>query len=169
MFKHSVRINNAFISAAIGTLVTGVAVFGTSVQTAIAKEVEPLDARLLITACKDYSTTTGSEEPGANVQATIHGTMCRSYLQGYFAATDDIVAIERIPSPLTIRAMKNRGARISEDQKVWKASYCMSEIETLKDIAGKIANVDSASANEKTAQVFLREFLSEHYSCENLQ
>lgn len=133
--------------------------------SSVAYEVEPLNAVHLIAACESYSNSKLE-----NVDSDPEAVMCRSYLQGYFAATDEVVVIERIPSALTIRAMKTRGARITDDQKkAWKAAYCISEAETLKDIARKISAVEKTSAQEKTAQVLLRDMLAEHYACATLK
>lgn len=136
--------------------------FLVSAGSSIAYEVEALNALHFIEACESLSNSSNQKSDDLDREAVI----CRSYLQGYFAATDEVVAIENIPSALTIRVLKTRGVRVPEDlKKTYNAEYCISESETLRDIAHKISLIDRTSAQDKTAQTLLRQFLAEHYNC----
>lgn len=136
--------------------------FLVSVGSSAAYEVEALNALRLIEACESFSNSNNQDNDDLDREAVI----CRSYLQGFFAATDEVVAIENIPSALTVRVLKTRGVRIPEDlKKTYNAEYCISESETLRGIAHKISTIDRTSAQDKTAQTLLRQFLAEHYNC----
>lgn len=159
MSKHLVRQGLRILTSVF--LITAIMVAG----SALAYEVEPLEATRLIAACDAFANSS-PDQSDLNSEAL----MCRSYLQGFFAATDEVVTTERIPSALTIRVLRTRGARVPEDQKkTFNASYCISETEILRDIARKISMVDKVSASNKTAQNLLRESLAEHYDCAKLK
>ena len=129
-------------------------------ENAVAFEPEPLLASELGRACEHYIRTDALSKPDEL------SAVCKSFLQGFFAATDDVITTENIPSDLIVRMMKTRGARLSEQQqKTFKAEFCISETVTLKNIAEQLVKFNREKTGIDFAAELLRDMLAEHYPC----
>ena len=143
------------------TNITLTFLFGSISLNAAAVELAPLTADELIYACKTIS----DGELEANENKGDSG-LCRGYILGYFAATPKVVVQENMPSDLTLRAMKTRGVRLSEEQNnMLVAPYCISKDEMLMSVVNKVVNVDASIAEGRNADDILEHVLFEHYLC----
>lgn len=94
--------------------------------------------------------------------------LCRSYLQGYLAGSDQVIAREELPSPFMQRVLRTKAAGRSERIDVITGSrYCLSGERPIEDLIGKIVKLDESFLRQaRTAKGAVEETLERYYRCE---
>lgn len=133
--------------------------------------IDAVKANEFISACRisDQATTEAKTEAKGDENETDGEpkvNLCFSYLQGYFAGTNEIVTTEDLPSDFTLRVLRTRGQRLNDaQQKLLDSRYCISEKESLKDFAAKVALLDTNFSQDSVASEAVKLVLEQHFIC----
>ncbi|WP_323844182.1 hypothetical protein [Microbulbifer magnicolonia] len=119
--------------------------------------MEPMSAAGLVSACKAYQMA-GEATAAAS---------CRAFIQGYLAASNDIVAAEDRPSGFVARALRTRASRLSDaaEQRL-DSRYCLPEGETVDRLIARVAAEEQRFAPDTAADIVMRRVFERHYLCD---
>lgn len=113
--------------------------------------VEQLTGRQFMEACAAYQ----------NYGKVAGESVCRSYLQGYLSASDDVIPAEELPSPFMQRVLRTRVSGTTQ------SAFCLPEGVRLDDIIGKVLLLESAEvADDSSAGQLIERVLETHYRCD---
>jgi len=130
----------------------------------VAFSFDSVSAREFISACGDLNSAPTVDTESEKVSEV---NLCQAYLQGYFAGTDEVVAEERLPSSYTLRALRTRGRRLSDEhQQLLNRVYCISEKETLLNFAEKVALLENDFSADAAASEVVQFVLEQNYLCD---
>ncbi len=127
---------------------------------------EQLKAVDFVAACKAYrARNTASEETADD--KNINGAICRAYLQGFLAGTNQVVNEEDLPSPFMQRALRTKahGGR-ERVEALTVGPYCLPAGESLDSIIEKLADDENAYGDNSGADYAIRQVLRRHYRCD---
>jgi len=137
------------------------------VPCALAAGADAIKANTFVNACQYFKRENGTASDDQKTESDLHKNLCLAYLQGYFAASNDIIAEESLPSSFTLRALRTRGHRLSEyQQKLLNSRYCISEQESLQDFAEKVAVLDAEFDDDAPANEAVEMVLEQYYVCD---
>lgn len=154
MLKSSALLR--YIAVAIGVLVITLPV---GISFATEDELPAVD---YIEACKAYR----QETEKSRDKKSVNGAICRAYLQGFLAGTNQVVKEENLPSEFMQRALRTKahGGR-ERVEALTDGPYCLPEGETLDSIIEKLAETNDSFSEESSADRVIRQVLESHYLC----
>ncbi|MCW8125955.1 Rap1a/Tai family immunity protein [Microbulbifer halophilus] len=119
--------------------------------------LESMSAAELVSACKAHLEDRQS--------AAASG--CRAFIQGYLAASPEIVAVEDRPSGFVARAMRTRGSRFSDaaEQRL-NSRFCLPEGESLEQLVARVAAQTDGFEADAGASAVMRRVFEKHYLCD---
>lgn len=130
----------------------------------LAFNFDSVSAQEFVVACRQLNIPIQVDEES---NAATQVNLCQAYLQGYFAGTDEVIAEESLPASFTLRALRARGRRLSDEHhQLLNSPYCISEQETLLDFAEKVAILETEFSTDAAASEVVELILDQNYRCE---
>jgi len=118
-----------------------------------------------VNACRLLSNAGNTDGDAGEIHP--NAILCHAYLHGFFSATDKVVIDEDRPSAFTLRALRTRGRRLSDQQEdLLNSDYCIPQKDTVLDVADKIATLEPAFADNADANTVVEIVLQRHYRCD---